>query len=59
MIGRSDREGGVPVMDAYTPADLAATIFHLLGIGPNVEFRDAAGRPYPMYRGTPIRPLVG
>ena len=59
VVGRSDREGGVPVTDAYTPADLAATIFHLLGVGPDAEFRDAAGRPYRIYRGTPIRPLVG
>ena len=38
----------------YTPADLAATIFHLLGVGPNEEFRDAQDRPYHIYRGRPI-----
>ena len=58
MIGQTDRHGGVPVTEGYTPADLAATIFHALGIGPNREFHDAAGRPYRMTQGTPIRPLV-
>src|SRR5947209_20208922 len=34
-VGRTDRHGGVPASAAYTPADLAATIFPLLGIGPS------------------------
>jgi hypothetical protein len=59
VIGRSDRDGGVPATEAYTPADLAATVFHLLGVGPDTEFHDALGRPYRIHRGTPIGPLVG
>ncbi len=58
IIGTTDAQGGVPTSDAYTPADLAATIFHLLGIGPDREFRDSAGRPYRVYRGQPIRGLL-
>ena len=58
VIGQTDRQGGLPVTEAYTPSDLAATIFHLLGVGPDEEFRDAQGRPYRIHRGTPIRPLV-
>ena len=58
VIGQTDRQGGVPVGEAYTPADLAATIFHLLGIGPDSEFHDVLGRPYRMARGAPIRPLL-
>lgn len=58
MIGQTDRHGGVPVSEGYTPADLAATIFHALGIGPDREFHDAAGRPYRLTQGTPIRPLI-
>ncbi len=58
VIGQTDRHGGVPVSEAYTPADLAATIFHLLGIGPDREFFDAQGRPYHVYRGQPIRLLL-
>jgi len=59
VIGRTDREGGQPVSEASTPADLGATLFHLLGIGRDAEFHDAQGRPYRFYRGTPIRPLIG
>jgi hypothetical protein len=58
MVGQTDREGGLPVSDAYTPADLAATIFHQLGVGPDEEFHDSQGRPYRIYQGEPIRPLV-
>jgi uncharacterized protein (DUF1501 family) len=59
VVGQSDRQGGEPVGEAYTPADLAATILHLFGVGPQEQFLDAQGRPYHFYHGTPIRPLVG
>jgi Protein of unknown function (DUF1501) len=58
IIGRSDAHGGLPVGEAYTPEDLAATIFHCLGIGPDREFQDTSGRPYRIYRGEPILPLL-
>jgi hypothetical protein len=58
IIGRTDRDGGQPATEAYTPSDLAATIFHLLGIGPEQELHDAQGRPYRIYRGTPIQGLL-
>lgn len=58
VVGQTDRHGGQPATSAYTPADLAATIFHLLGIGPDEEFRDAQGRPYHFYQGKPIEPLI-
>jgi hypothetical protein len=59
VVGQSDKHGGVPVTEAYTPADLAATVFHLLGVGPDAGFRDAEGRPYRMTHGTPIQALLG
>ena len=58
IIGRTDHHGGLPVTETYTPEDLAATIFHCLGIGPDQEFHDATGRPYRVYRGQPIRDLI-
>lgn len=58
IVGRTDANGGLPESEAYTPEDLAATILHCLGVGPNREFHDAAGRPYRLYRGTPITPLL-
>jgi len=57
IIGRTDSYAGVPDSEGYTPEDLAATIFHCLGIGPDREFHDATGRPYRVYRGKPISPL--
>jgi hypothetical protein len=59
VVGQTDRQGGVPVSEAWTPADLAATIFHLLGIDSHAEFHDPLGRPYRIYLGNPILPLVG
>ena len=58
VIGQSDKFGGVPISEAYTPADLAATIFHLMGVGPDAQFRDAEGRPYRMTEGKAIASLV-
>lgn len=58
VIGTTDAQGGEPTSEAFTPSDLAATIFHLLGVGPEREFRDAAGRPYRIYRGDPISALL-
>jgi uncharacterized protein (DUF1501 family) len=59
VVGQTDRHGGTPVGEAYTPADLAATLFHQLGVGPDAEFHDAEGRPYRLTQGRPIGPLVG
>ena len=58
VIGRSDAHGGEPTGEAYTPPDLAATIFSALGIGPDTNFHDADGRPYHLYRGRPIEALL-
>ncbi len=58
VVGRTDATGGHPDGDAYTPADLAATIFHQLGVPADMEIRDGAGRPYPVFQGEPIRPLI-
>lgn len=58
IVGRTDAHGGIPETDAFTPEDLAATIFHSLGIGPDREFHDTAGRPYRIYRGQPIHDLL-
>ncbi|MBM3994625.1 MAG: DUF1501 domain-containing protein [Planctomycetes bacterium] len=59
IIGQTDRHGGVPITQAYTPEDLAATIFQCLGVGPHAEFRDAQARPYRIHRGQPIQALLG
>lgn len=59
VIGQTDSHAGLPISEAFTPSDLAATVFHLLGIDTNAEFHDSRGRPYRIYLGEPIRPLIG
>lgn len=51
VIGASDRIGGHPADRPQRPQDLAATIFHLLGIDPNGFFEDRAGRARPLQTG--------
>lgn len=57
VIGTSDAEGGYPATRAYSPNDMAATIYHLLGIEPDVIVRDRTGRPARLNTGTVIEPL--
>lgn len=58
VIGQSDRNAGLPASEAYTPSDLAATIFHCLGIDPELEFFDSEHRPFRIYQGRPIDALL-
>lgn len=52
--GASDKIGAYPVNDPVRPDDLAATMFHLLGIDPKTEIRDALNRPLPISAGEVI-----
>ena len=45
VVGSSDVLGESPKANPVTPADLAATIYTLLGIDPNRELHTADGRP--------------
>jgi hypothetical protein len=58
VIGQSDRVAGLPDGEAYTPSDLAATIFHCLGIEADFEFHDLERRPFRLYQGEPIAALL-
>jgi uncharacterized protein (DUF1501 family) len=61
VIGRSDRRGERVVERPLDPQDVAATVYHHLGIDARaVEFYDRLKRPMPLLdRGEPIRELVG
>jgi hypothetical protein len=50
--GVSDRYGAYPSQDPVRPEDLAATMYHLLGLDPHVEVRDAVNRPLPISCGS-------
>jgi hypothetical protein len=56
--GASDKVGGYPREGLVRPEDLAATIYHCLGIAPETEFSDALGRPQPAARGEVIGAIV-
>ncbi len=57
LIGKSDRNGAYPATTPYSPDDVGATIYDLLGIDPHTEVRDRQNRPVQLNRGTPIRTL--
>jgi hypothetical protein len=59
VIGKSDKIGAYPATAPYTPDDIGATVYHLLGINPSVEVRDRLNRPVQLNRGEFIRPLFG
>jgi hypothetical protein len=44
-VGRTDSRGESPADRPVSPADLARTVYTLLGIDPDREFRTADGRP--------------
>ncbi|HJT34049.1 MAG TPA: DUF1501 domain-containing protein [Pirellulales bacterium] len=60
-IGRSSARGEHVVDRPFDPQDVAATVYHHLGIdAQNVMFPDHRGRPLALLdRGEPIRELVG
>ena len=51
VIGASDARGALPADRPVRPPDLAATIFQLLGIPPDREFRDPLDRPLALVAG--------
>ena len=59
VIGSSDRVGESPAENPVTPADLARTIYTILGVNPNHELHTSDGRPVPVNQGgTVIRQLL-
>jgi hypothetical protein len=59
MIGRSDDIGAYPVTSAYSPDDVGATVYRLLGISAEAEVRDRLNRPSRLNSGNAIEPLFG
>jgi hypothetical protein len=57
--GSSDKVGAYPATDPTRPDDLAATIFHALGLDPATEVYDTLGRPLPIAAGKAITGLFG
>jgi uncharacterized protein (DUF1501 family) len=58
-VGESDRIGATPHAFPVTPADIHATIFHLLGYDPHgITYRSPDGRPFPLSEGAVIQPII-
>ena len=58
VYGASDELGEHPAEDPVTPEDLAATIYHLLGIDPTAMIVDRQDRPLPISSGHPIHDVI-
>jgi hypothetical protein len=58
VIGATDSIGARPSTRRFDPHDFLATVYTWLGIDPAQEFRDMAGRPVPLARGSAIRELL-
>ena len=58
VYGASDRYAAEPALNPTPPADLAATIYHLLGVDPRTEVRDRLGRPLTLCDGKVIGEIL-
>ncbi len=56
--GASDRWAAYPALDPVTPADVAATVYHCLGIDPALELTDQLNRPLRLCLGNPISSVL-
>lgn len=57
VIGKSDRLGAYAVSKTFGPPDLAATVYHALGVDPATVLHDRLGRPVRLCSGEVIAPL--
>jgi uncharacterized protein (DUF1501 family) len=57
VIGKSDKIGAYPATTPYSPDDLGATVYHMLGIDPASEVRDRQNRPVQLNRGEVMEAL--
>jgi len=58
VYGSSDKFASEPASNPTSPADLAATIYHLLGVDPHTEIHDRLNRPLTLCEGRVIEGVV-
>jgi hypothetical protein len=56
--GASDRYAAYPAANPTSPDDLAATVYHCLGVDPRTQLRDQLGRPLTLCEGSPIQAVL-
>jgi len=54
VVGSSDKIGAYPAISPQTPENMAATIYHALGLPDTVAWYDDLNRPHHIYYGDPI-----
>ena len=59
VIGSSDKIGGYPASSPQLPDNMAASIYHALGIPPTAVWHDELSRPHQIYHAKPIPGLLG
>ena len=57
VVGSSDKIAAYPASSAKTPENMAATIYHALGISSDAAWYDEQNRPHQIYHGEPITDL--
>lgn len=59
IVGESSARGEEPLARPFGAQDLLATIYHVLGIAPTLQFHNASGRPMPIVSdGQPLAELL-
>lgn len=56
--GSSDKFAAYPASYPTAPHDLAATIYHCLGVPPHLQLKDHLGRPFTICEGSPIEQIL-
>ena len=57
VYGSSDRSAAYPSTNPVSPTDVAATMYHCLGIDPRAHVTDQQGRPLTVSTGRPTQAL--
>ena len=58
VYGASDHAAAYPTDKPHDPRDMAATVYHLLGVDPQTVIRDPSGRPQQLVIGKPIEGIL-
>ncbi len=59
VFGETDKQAAYPKSHPVSPADLVATVYHLLGVDPHLTVLDRTGRPIPIaHGGEPVRDVM-
>tara|TARA_B100000029_G_scaffold94314_1_gene84500 strand:- start:5121 stop:7022 length:1902 start_codon:yes stop_codon:yes gene_type:complete len=59
VFGATDEQAAYPTAEKVTQDDIAATIYHLLGLEAETRVRDRLDRPHAIALGEPIHKLLG